>query len=74
MVGDRRHDPLAVRGQRNGYHVLAWAEGDLAYVATSDLVPEQLDKLQESLSAFHANSLGDPVQVPRVTAKSGPQP
>jgi adenylate cyclase len=65
---------LAVRGQRNGYHVLAWAEEDLAYVATSDLVPEQLDKLQESLSAFHANSLGDPVQVPRVTAKSGPQP
>ena len=47
-------DALAVRGQRNGYHVLAWAEGSLAYFAVSDLAPEELDTLQEILSTSEA--------------------
>lgn len=42
---------LAMRGQRNGYHVLAWTNEQLAYVAVSDLPARELDRLEEALRA-----------------------
>jgi ferredoxin len=41
--------PLAIRGQRNGYHVLAWTDERSAYVAVSDLPAGDLDRLEEAL-------------------------
>jgi anti-sigma factor RsiW len=40
---------LAMRGQRNGYHVLAWSDDSSAFVAVSDLPAEDLDQLEEAL-------------------------
>jgi ferredoxin len=40
---------LAMRGQRNGYHVLAWTDDGLAFVAVSEVEAEELDRLQEAL-------------------------
>ena len=40
---------LAIRGQRNGYHVLAWTDDKLAFVAVSDLRASDLDQLEEAL-------------------------
>lgn len=40
---------MAIRGQRNGYHVLAWTEGDFAFVAVSDVRASDLDRLEEAL-------------------------
>ena len=40
---------LAMRGQRNGYHVLAWADDQFAFVAVSDLRASDLDRLEEAL-------------------------
>ena len=40
---------LAVRGQRNGYHVLAWNDERFAFVAVSDLRASDLDQLEEVL-------------------------
>jgi ferredoxin len=40
---------LAVRGQRNGYHVLAWTDDRFAFVAVSDLPAGDLDRLEEAL-------------------------
>jgi ferredoxin len=40
---------LAMRGQRNGYHVLAWTDDKLAYVAVSDIAARELDRLEEAL-------------------------
>ncbi len=36
--------PLAIRGQRNGYHVLAWSDS-FSFVAVSDLRAGDLDRL-----------------------------
>ena len=41
--------PLAMRGQRNGYHVLAWTDDSFAFVAVSDLPSSDLDRLAEAL-------------------------
>jgi hypothetical protein len=38
-----------MRGQRNGYHVLAWTDDKLAYVAVSDIAARELDRLEEAL-------------------------
>jgi adenylate cyclase len=45
-IGDSA--PLAMRGQRNGYHVLAWTDEDFSYVAVSDLSAGDLDRLEEA--------------------------
>jgi ferredoxin len=49
-------DALAIRGQRNGYHVLAWADAGIGYFATSDLAPEELDRLEVLLTSVEAHS------------------
>jgi ferredoxin len=41
---------LAVRGQRNGYHVLAWTNADSAYFAVSDLDAGDLDRMEDAFS------------------------
>jgi ferredoxin len=41
--------PLAMRGQRNGYYVLAWTDDRFAFVAVSDLRAGDLDRLEEAL-------------------------
>lgn len=46
--------PLAIRGTRNGYHVLAWAEADLAFFTVSDLASFELDRLETLMSAKEA--------------------
>lgn len=40
---------LAIRGQRNGYHVLAWTDDRHSFVAVSDLPASDLDLLEEAL-------------------------
>ena len=40
---------LAMRGQRNGYHVLAWTDDRFAFVAVSDLPAGDLDRFAEAL-------------------------
>jgi adenylate cyclase len=40
---------LAMRGQRNGYHVLAWTDDSFAHVAVSDLPASDLDRLEAAL-------------------------
>jgi ferredoxin len=47
VLGDS--ESLAIRGQRNGYHVLAWTDDKLAFVAVSDLRASDLDRLEEAL-------------------------
>jgi ferredoxin len=37
---------LAMRGRRNGYHVLAWSDDTAAYVAVSDIAARELDRLE----------------------------
>jgi anti-sigma factor RsiW len=39
----------AVRGNRNGYSVVGWADSDLAYLAVSDLDRTVLDQLQDAI-------------------------
>jgi ferredoxin len=41
--------PLAMRGQRNGYHVLAWTDDRYAYVAVSELRASDLERMEEAL-------------------------
>jgi ferredoxin len=43
-------DALAVRGHRNGYTVVGWADDGFAYFAASDLDGEILDALQDACS------------------------
>jgi ferredoxin len=43
---------LAMRAQRNGYHVLAWTDDSSAFVAVSDLHAADLDRLEEALRPF----------------------
>ncbi len=45
---------LAIRGMRNGYHVLAWANSTLAFFAVSDLASVELDTLEALISAREA--------------------
>ena len=40
---------LAIRGQRNGYHVLGWSDDSLTFVAVSDVQAGDLDRLEEAL-------------------------
>jgi ferredoxin len=40
-------DAEAVRGRRNGYSVVGWEDGDLAYFAVSDLGRDVLEALQD---------------------------
>jgi ferredoxin len=47
-------DALAIRGQRNGYQVLAWAESDLAYFAVSDLPMAELERLEQCFATVPA--------------------
>ena len=47
-------DAVAVRGQRNGYHVLSWSDAQFAYCAVSDLETDELDKLEQSFSLVKA--------------------
>ncbi len=43
-------DAFAVRGNRNGYSVIGWADPDFAYFAASDLDRKILDELQDAYS------------------------
>lgn len=47
-------DPLAIRGQRNGCHVLAWAAAGIGYFAASDLAAQELDTLEGFLRSAEA--------------------
>jgi adenylate cyclase len=40
---------VAMRGQRNSYHVLSWTDARLAYFAVSDLSAQELDRFEEAL-------------------------
>ena len=40
-------EAVAVRGTRNGYNVIGWADSDFAYFAASDLDRDDLDTLQD---------------------------
>jgi adenylate cyclase len=40
---------LAMRGQRNGYHLLSWTDDRFTFVAVSDLLAADLDRLEEAL-------------------------
>jgi adenylate cyclase len=40
-------DAFAVRGNRNGYNVVGWADSDFAYFAASDIDRDELDALQD---------------------------
>jgi anti-sigma factor RsiW len=40
-------DAFAVRGKRNGYSVVGWANSDFAYLAASDIDRNVLDALQD---------------------------
>jgi len=57
-------DAFAVRGNRNGYNVVGWANSDFAYLAASDIDRNVLDALQDSF--------GD-LQTPQVPSPAGEQ-
>ncbi len=40
---------LAMRGHRNGYHVLAWTDNRFAFVAVAEVQAGDLDRLEEAL-------------------------
>ena len=44
-------DAAAVRGTRNGYHVVGWEDASLAWFAVSDLGNEILEALQDAVRA-----------------------
>jgi anti-sigma factor RsiW len=46
----RDADAFAVRGNRNGYSVIGWADPDYAYFAASDVSRAILDALQDAYS------------------------
>jgi ferredoxin len=50
-------DALMVRGNRNGYSVIGWADPDFAYFAASDLDRKILDELQDAYSATRPNDV-----------------
>ncbi|PWB61718.1 MAG: adenylate/guanylate cyclase domain-containing protein [Bradyrhizobiaceae bacterium] len=54
-------DALMVRGNRNGYSVVGWADPDFAYFAASDLDRKILDELQDAFSAAKAGTAERPV-------------
>jgi ferredoxin len=55
-------DAAAVRGTRNGYHVVGWEDAGLAWFAVSDLPSERLEALQD---AVRAEPLGREPEVAR---------
>jgi ferredoxin len=48
-------DAFAVRGNRNGYSVIGWADPDFAYFAASDLDRKILDELQDAYGAANTS-------------------
>jgi ferredoxin len=52
-------EAVAVRGNRNGYSVVGWADADFAYFAASDLDRKVLDALQDAVSTVKASSQVD---------------
>jgi adenylate cyclase len=46
MLPKSKSDALAIRGTRNGYHLLTWEDAVLGYMAVSDLPPKHLVGLE----------------------------
>ena len=49
-------EAVAVRGNRNGYSVVGWADAGFAYFAASDLDRKVLDALQDAMTEANAAS------------------
>jgi anti-sigma factor RsiW len=50
VIPSKDTDAVAVRGNRNGYNVIGWADSDFAYFAASDIKRDELDALQDECS------------------------
>lgn len=50
---------VAMRGQRNGYHVLAWTSGGFDHLAVSDLPARELDRLEAALLQAEQTPVGE---------------
>jgi anti-sigma factor RsiW len=60
-------DAAAVRGTRNGYHVVGWEDAGFAWFAVSDLGNETLEALQDAVRAT-ALSVREPEAATREVA------
>jgi hypothetical protein len=49
MLPKSKSDAIAIRGTRNDYHLLAWEDAVLAYIAVSDLPLNDLERLEVAL-------------------------
>jgi adenylate cyclase len=56
-------EAVAVRGNRNGYSVVGWADADCTYFAASDLDRNALDGLQDAIGMSNARSAMDAGEV-----------
>jgi ferredoxin len=61
-------DAAAVRGTRNGYHVVGWEDARLAWFAVSDLPSETLEALQDAVRAAEQSNREPEVATREVTA------
>lgn len=67
VIPSRETEAFAVRGFRNGYSVVGWADSDFAYWAAADIDREILDALQDACSGA-----GAPFERRMVTAEQIP--
>lgn len=68
-------ESVAVRGNRNGYSVVGWADDGFAYFAASDLDRDTLDALQDAMTDAHAASAKDahsPIEQAQLAAQTQP--
>jgi ferredoxin len=52
-------EAVAIRGNRNGYSVVGWADADFTYFAASDLDRSALDALQDAMTEMNAAPADD---------------
>jgi ferredoxin len=64
-------EAVAVRGNRNGYSVVGWADSHFAYFAASDLDRKVLDSLQDAITEANGALTPDPT---RNASESGRSP
>lgn len=57
-------DAFAVRGNRNGYNVVGWANSDFAYLAASDVDRNVLDALQDHFGDLSTPDVPSPSREP----------
>jgi ferredoxin len=67
VLPSRDTEAFAVRGFRNGYSVVGWADADFAYWAAADLDRDILDALQDACSG-----LGAPIERRMISAEQIP--